>query len=116
MYVSLLPTILTNLKVFCLFYFLLYFLFFNLFSFLSLYIFLYLLNFVFCFLFFIFLYKIELLLYLNLSIYVCEAPSWILELRPLPPTSHEHLYLWSNHYTKGARWLKFSFVKCTQII
>ena len=32
-----------------------------------------------------FLYKIEILLYPNLSVYVCEAPSWKLEPRSLPP-------------------------------
>ena len=48
-------------------------------------------------------YKIEILLYLNLSVYVCEVPSWKLELRPLPPTSHKYLYLWSDHRTKGVR-------------
>ena len=40
------------------------------------------------FLFFIFFYKIEFLLYPNLSVYVCEAPSWRLESRSLPLTPH----------------------------
>ena len=34
---------------------------------------------------FFFFYKIKFLLYPNLSIYVCETPSWRLEFRPLPP-------------------------------
>jgi len=29
------------------------------------------------------LYKIEILLYPNISVYVCEVPSWKLEHRPL---------------------------------
>ena len=41
-----------------------------------------------CSSFFIFFYKIEFLLYPNLSVYVCEAPSWRLESRPLPLTPH----------------------------
>ena len=47
------------------------------------------------------LYKIEILLQPNLSVYVRETPPWRLESRPLPPTPHMHLYLWSDHYTKG---------------
>ena len=48
--------------------------------------------------FFIFFYKIEFLLYPNLSVYVCEAPSWRLESRPLPLQEFwffatEYLYL-----------------------
>ena len=23
---------------------------------------------------------------------------------PYPPTPHKHLYLWSDHHTKGAQW------------
>ena len=37
------------------------------------------------FFFIYFLYKIEIILYHNLNVYVCEAPFWRLELRPLPP-------------------------------
>ena len=36
--------------------------------------------------FFFFFYKIEILLYPNLSVYVCETPSWRFELWPLPFT------------------------------
>ena len=36
------------------------------------------------------LYKIEILLYSNLSVYVCEAPSWRLEPRSLLPTLHKY--------------------------
>ena len=32
-----------------------------------------------------------------------EALSWKLESWPLPPTPHKHLYLWSDHHTKGVR-------------
>ena len=35
---------------------------------------------------------------------MCETPSWRLEPGPLPPTLHKHLYLWSDHRTKGVRW------------
>ena len=40
---------------------------------------------------------------------MCETPSWKLEPRPLPPTPHKHLYLWSDHHIKGAWWLKTSY-------
>lgn len=33
-----------------------------------------------------FLYKIENLLYLNLSVYACKTPSWRLKLRPCSHT------------------------------
>ena len=46
----------------------------------------------------------------TLSVYVCEAPSWRLELWALPLTPHKHLYLWSDYRTKGARWLYFVFL------
>ena len=49
-------------------------------------------------------YKIRILLYPNLSVYVCEAHFWRLEPRPLPSTPHKYLYLWSNYRTKGVRW------------
>ena len=38
--------------------------------------------------FFFFGYKTKFLLQPNLSVYVCESPSWRLESRPLPPTSY----------------------------
>ena len=53
---------------------------------------------------FFFGYKIEILLYPNLSVYVCETPFWKLEPHIFPPTSHKHSYLWSDHRTKGVRW------------
>ena len=43
-----------------------------------------------CF-FFFFKYKIEILLYPNLNLYVCETPFRKLELRPLPPTPSQAL-------------------------
>ena len=49
---------------------------------------------------YIYIYKIEILLYPNLSVYMCETPSWRLEPWPLPPTPHKHLYLWSDQCTK----------------
>ena len=36
---------------------------------------------------------------------MCETPSWRLELWPLPPTLHKHLYLYSDHRTKDVRWV-----------
>ena len=54
--------------------------------------------------FFFFFLQDRILLWPNLSIYVCETLSWRLKLRPLPPTLHKHLYLCSDHYTKGVRW------------
>ena len=56
------------------------------------------------FFFFLFWIQDRILLYPNLSVYVCETPSWRLEPGPLPPTLHKHLYLWSDHRTKGVRW------------
>ena len=53
-----------------------------------------------------FFYKIEFLHLSNLNVYVYEVSSWILESQPLTPTPYKHLYLWSNHYIKGARWLQ----------
>ena len=32
-----------------------------------------------------------------------------LKPRPLPPTPHKHLYLWSDHHTKGMRWYPYKF-------
>ena len=55
--------------------------------------------------FFFFFLQDKILLYPNLNVYVCEAPSWRLEPRSLPPTLHKHLYLWSDHRTKGVRWI-----------
>ena len=52
------------------------------------------------FYFFLF-YKIEFLLYSNLSVYICKISSLKLELCLLPPTPHKHLYFWSDHRTKG---------------
>ena len=59
----------------------------------------------------IFIYKIKILLYPNLIIYVCETPSWRLEHRPMPPIPHKHLYLWSDHCTKGMQWWINDIVK-----
>ena len=33
-----------------------------------------------------------------------EVPSWKFEPRPLFPTPHKHLYLWSDHRVKGVRY------------
>ena len=41
----------------------------------------------------IFFYKIEILLYPNLSVYVCEASSWKLEPRPLSSHTPQALIL-----------------------
>ena len=51
------------------------------------------------FFFYFILYKIEILLYHNLSVYVCETPSWRLEPRPLPPHTWQALILveWPSH-------------------
>ena len=35
---------------------------------------------------------------------MCKTPFWRLEPRPLSPTPHKHLFLWSDYRTKGARW------------
>ena len=35
---------------------------------------------------------------------MCKIPFWRLESWPLPPIPHKHLYLWSDHHTKGAWW------------
>ena len=61
------------------------------------------LAFPFSFFFFLilFLYKIEILLQPNLSIYVCEIPSQRLESRPLLSTPHKHLYLRIQIYYHG---------------
>ena len=58
---------------------------------------------------FFFFLQNKILLYPNLSLYVCETPSLRLEPRPLPPTLHKHLYLWSDHRTKSVSWFKKSF-------
>ena len=57
-----------------------------------------------CIFIFIFFIQDRILLYPNLSVYVYEALSERLELRPLSPTPHKYLYLWSDHCTKGVRW------------
>ena len=67
------------------------------------------------FFFFLVCYNIEFILYSNLSVYVCEVLSWRLEPQPLPPTPHKHLYLWSDHYTKGAWWWK-CFKYCDNVL
>ena len=36
---------------------------------------------------------------------MCETLFWRLEPRPLPPTPHKHLCLWSDHRIKGVQWL-----------
>ena len=41
--------------------------------------------------FFFFFYKIEILLYPNLSVYVCKTLSWKLKPRPLPPNTPQAL-------------------------
>ena len=51
----------------------------------------------------------RILLYPNLSVYMCEAPSWRFEPLTLPPTLYKHLYLWSDHRTKGVWWYVFCF-------
>jgi len=33
-----------------------------------------------------------------------KLPSGDLNSSPCPPTPHTHLYLWSDHRAKGARW------------
>ena len=38
------------------------------------------------------LYKVEILFKPNLSVYVCETPSWRLESRPLSLTPHKQIY------------------------
>ena len=43
---------------------------------------------------------------------MCEIPSWRLEPQPLPPTPYKHLYLWSDHRTKGAWWYHFFSLPC----
>ena len=64
----------------------------------------------------------RILLQPNLSVYVCEAPSWRLEPRPLPPTPHKHLYLWNDHRTKGVQWFRYYIlyryrcIKLTKIV
>ena len=44
---------------------------------------------------------------------MCETPSWRLKPRPLSPTLHKYLYLWSDHRsdhrTKDMRWLLYKF-------
>ena len=35
---------------------------------------------------------------------MCETPFWRIEPQSLSPTPHKHLYLWSNHRTKGVQW------------
>ena len=50
---------------------------------------------------------------------MCETPSWRSKLRPLPFTLHKHLYLWSDHHTKGAQWylmIQFQFSICCFIL
>ena len=37
-----------------------------------------------------------------------NACSWRLEPWPLPSTPHKHLYLWSDHRTKGVRWSRYT--------
>ena len=43
--------------------------------------------------FFFFFIQNRILVWPNLSVYVCETPSWSLEPRSLPPKLHKHLYL-----------------------
>ena len=51
--------------------------------------------------FFFFFIQDRILLYPNLSVYVCKSLSYRLEPRPLPPTTHKYLYLWSDHMSKS---------------
>ena len=46
-----------------------------------------------CEIFFLIIYNIEILLYPNLTIYVCETSFWKFESQPMPPTPYKHLYL-----------------------
>ena len=39
-----------------------------------------------------------------------ETLSWVIEPWLLLPITHKHLYLWSNHYTKGVWWYRYSIV------
>ena len=48
--------------------------------------------------FFLIIYNIEILLYPNLTIYVCETSFWKFKSQPMPPTPYKHLYLWSDHF------------------
>ena len=45
----------------------------------------------FVFFFFFLIYKIKILLKPNLSVYMCETPSWRLKPRLLPLTPHKYL-------------------------
>ena len=49
------------------------------------------------FFFLFFFIQDRILFQLNFCVYVCETSSWKLELRPIPPTSHKHLYLQNDH-------------------
>ena len=37
-----------------------------------------------------------------------NACSWRLEPYPLTPIPHKHLYLWSDHRTKGIQWSRYT--------
>ena len=52
-----------------------------------------------------FIIQDRILLQPNLSVYVCETPSWRFEPQPLSLTPHKHLYLWSDYRTKNVRWV-----------
>ena len=60
--------------------------------------------------FFLFSKRVFKNIFCMLCVYMCEAPSWKLEPRPLPPTPHKHLYLWSDYHTKGVRWCVLAFL------
>ena len=47
---------------------------------------------------------------------MCETPSWRLEFQFLPPTPHKHLYLWSDHHIKSARWWILNLLECFSIV
>ena len=65
--------------------------------------------------YFLFFIQERILIQPNLSVYVCETSSWRLEPPPLPPTLYKHLYLWSDHRTKGVRWCIQIITKCPTI-
>ena len=65
---------------------------------------------------FFFLYKIEILFWHNLNVYVRGAPFLKLEPWLLSPIPYNHLYLWSDHHIH--QWCtvvihtKFDYSKC----
>ena len=49
------------------------------------------------------LHLLEILLYFNLSVYVCEVSSWKLESQLLLIYPTRTLYLWSDHHANSGR-------------